>query len=111
MTSHRSSDGLDLLHRLQDWYVAECNGDWEHSFGVKIDTLDNPGWMVTIDLLETRWSALELPRQVVERAERDWVQTEVTGSQFIGCGGPRNLGEILRVFFSIIDGRGREGTS
>jgi hypothetical protein len=41
------------LERLQRWYLGECNGDWEHSYGVRIDTLDNPGWIVTIDLHET----------------------------------------------------------
>jgi len=36
-----------------------------HSFGVAIDTLDNPGWMVTIDLAETRWRDVEPLRRVV----------------------------------------------
>lgn len=92
----------DLLQRLQDWYLGECNGDWEHSFGVKIDTLDNPGWMVTVDLAETQWELLEVPQRVIERSEHDWVQAEVRKSQFVGVGGPRNLREILSIFFSII---------
>jgi hypothetical protein len=28
---------------LQEWYAGRCNGDWEHSFGVSTDSLDNPG--------------------------------------------------------------------
>lgn len=36
-----------------NWYVRECDDDWEHSYGVKIDTLDNPGWTIAIDLRET----------------------------------------------------------
>lgn len=31
------------LERLCSWYSQKCNGDWEHSYGVSIDTLDNPG--------------------------------------------------------------------
>lgn len=27
--------------------------DWEHSYGLNIINLDNPGWAVTIDLEET----------------------------------------------------------
>jgi hypothetical protein len=38
---------------LMQWYLDECNDDWEHSYGVKIDTLDNPGWTLKIDLRET----------------------------------------------------------
>jgi hypothetical protein len=41
------------LSRLSLWYVGQCNGDWEHDSGVKIDTLDNPGWRITISLNST----------------------------------------------------------
>jgi hypothetical protein len=40
----------DELARLRAWYSARCDGNWEHEHGVKIDTLDNPGWSVVIDL-------------------------------------------------------------
>jgi hypothetical protein len=33
----------DLLRWLQDWHAGQCDGDWEHSYGVDIGTLDNPG--------------------------------------------------------------------
>jgi ribosomal protein L37E len=36
----------DLLSKLSDWYAAQCDGDWEHEFGIHIGTLDNPGWSV-----------------------------------------------------------------
>jgi hypothetical protein len=82
--------------------LSQCNEDWEHSFGVKIDTLDNPGWQVTIDLRATEWEELVVPRQLVERSEHDWLQTEVTGQKFIGCGGPGNLEEIIAAFLETV---------
>ena len=27
---------------LQAWYMSNCNGDWEHGYGVSVRTLDNP---------------------------------------------------------------------
>jgi hypothetical protein len=30
---------------LQAWYAEQCDGDWEHQFGVSVETLDNPGWV------------------------------------------------------------------
>lgn len=36
-------DSGDVLERLERWYAAQCNGDWEHTYGVKIGYLDNPG--------------------------------------------------------------------
>lgn len=101
-----SNQTLDLaaaFQRLQQWYEAECNGDWEHSFGVKIETLDNPGWIVTIDLTETAWESLVVERKSFARSGRDWVQHEIVNSQFIGCGGPGNLGEVVGLFFQVID--------
>lgn len=101
MTAGKSGSS-SALERVQTWYVAQCNGDWEHSYGVKIDTLDNPGWIVTVDLAETEWADLRIDRSIDQRSEHDWVQLEITNSQFIGCGGPRNLEEVLHRFLSIV---------
>jgi hypothetical protein len=43
---------------LAEWYIKNCNGDWEHQYGVKIETLDNPGWHVEIDLIGTRYGSI-----------------------------------------------------
>jgi hypothetical protein len=41
---------MDVLQDLAVWYLAQCNG-----LGTRrIDTLDNPGWIVTIDLKGTQ---------------------------------------------------------
>ena len=45
---------LDLIKQLENWYNSRCDGDWEHEFGIKIDTLDNPGWKITIDIDEKK---------------------------------------------------------
>ena len=42
-----------MLEWLQDWYLKQCDGGWEHEYGIKIETLDNPGWKVIIDLAYT----------------------------------------------------------
>ncbi len=89
---------MDVLHDLCKWYAAQCDGDWEHSYGIRISTLDNPGWSVTVDL---RGTALEdRPFDVVnvERGERDWMYCWVEEGRFEGRGGPHNLADILEVF-------------
>ena len=53
-TSHLvEDDEMSSLTRLQKWYHSMCDGDWEHCYGVKIDTSDNPGWIVEIDIIDT----------------------------------------------------------
>lgn len=44
---------MDVFTWLQDWYIQNCDGDWEHCYGIKIETLDNPGWCIDIDLIGT----------------------------------------------------------
>jgi len=93
---------MDELQQLQDWYISQCNQDWEHTFGVKIDTLDNPGWTLEVDLRET-----ELAERSFEPLSRgdseddsDWIRCKVEQEKFMGAGGANNLTELLRVFLS-----------
>jgi Immunity protein 53 len=44
---------VDLLTRLTRWYAAQCNGDWEHTYGITLETVDNPGWHFKVDLTDT----------------------------------------------------------
>lgn len=41
--------------RLSEWFASLCDGEWEYSSGIKIQTLDNPGWMATISLEDCPW--------------------------------------------------------
>lgn len=91
---------MKSLSKLQDWYARECDGDWEHTYGVKIQTLDNPGWMVDIDLADTDLAAV--PFESINRGDsdedRDWVACRVEKEVFRAAGGASNLTEILEVF-------------
>jgi hypothetical protein len=94
---------MDALERLQEWYAEQCDGEWEHSYGVHLETLDNPGWSLTVDLTGTRWANLSEPRRLIERSENDWYDLELTSSKFAGNCGPRNLSELIREFHSMIE--------
>lgn len=89
---------------LQRWYSNHCDGDWEHSYGVKIDTLDNPGWILTVDLVDTELSECLLPRTRVDRSEIDWIQSEISDRRYIACGGAFNLEEIVLQFLNFAEG-------
>lgn len=84
---------------LQTWYHAHCDGDWEHMFGVEIGTLDNPGWMIKVDLAETELE--NAPFEQYERnidSDEDWVSCKVKEKKFQAAGGPKNLEELLTIF-------------
>jgi hypothetical protein len=88
----------EMLHDLECWYASNCDGDWEHDFGVGIETLDNPGWSVTIDLEGTNLEGIAYETLERNKSEVDWVRCWVEGKHFRGVGDPTKLREILRVF-------------
>lgn len=86
------------LEFLESWYRAQCNGYWEHANGITIETLDTPGWMVTIDLTETTLEDQVMRPVQHERSVKDWMACTVERNQFRGQGDSTKLGEILEVF-------------
>lgn len=92
----------DAIALLQQWYASQCNGNWEHSYGVRIDTLDNPGWILTVDLDETVLSGISVHRDRIDRSDMDWAQHEVSGNKFIACGRQFNLEELIWRFLTVL---------
>jgi len=93
-----------MLEELENWYRAQCNGDWEHSYGVEISTLDNPGWIVKINLADTDlerrpFRELSYGTGVDSKPiDEDWLVCKVENNIFHGAGGPSKLRELIRVF-------------
>lgn len=102
----------DNLNWLAAWYLAECNEDWEHSYGVKIDTLDNPGWTIVIDLNETSLEGRTFQKVSVGEPASDlgqwkrlgsWWVADVSAGKFEGACGPLDLGNMIGVFRSWVE--------
>lgn len=98
MSEERSS-----LSKLQQWYAGHCNGDWEHTHGIRIDTLDNPGWSIKIDLSDTRKQDCVLERKKIDRTENDWIQSWIEKKQFHVLCGPLNFSEAAEIFVRWFD--------
>jgi hypothetical protein len=94
----------DLLQALQNWYASHCDGEWEHSFGIKIETCDNPGWLVQIDLKGTALQA-RLFDPIAEQVDASgfqqgdrWVHCHIKDGVWQGAGDETKLSVILRAF-------------
>jgi hypothetical protein len=59
----------------------QCNGEWEHEYGLEVKTIDNPGWSLTIALNGTSLAGRPYERQTIHRSEHEWVVTFVEGGQ------------------------------
>jgi hypothetical protein len=75
-----------------------CDGEWEHRHGVTIETLDNPGWSIRIDLQDTPLRDRSFDKIDAHRTEEDWLVCWVEQEQFHGACGPRNLTETIDAF-------------
>ena len=91
------------LARIQRWYAAQCDGDWEHGSGIRIDTLDNPGWRVAIDIAGTDLEGrtfTPIKRGLEEDSTTDWHSIRVIQNRFEGAGDPTKLAFILDQFLA-----------
>jgi Immunity protein 53 len=100
------SPDLAVIEQLERWYAAHCNGEWEHQHGVRIDTLDNPGWSVTIDLAGTSLAEVPFPEIKELASETHWLRCAVREQRFEGHGGPAMLRRILGIFLQWSVGSG-----
>ena len=89
---------VDNLSALQQWYLEQCNGDWEHEFGVDIETLDNPGWSLSIDLIDTALENKSFTEVSESASEADWICCKVEKRRFKGRCGPKNLERMISIF-------------
>lgn len=90
---------MNLFEWLENWYLCNCDGDWEHSYGIKINTLDNPGWLIDIDLINTPYESKSFETVQIHRNDYDWVHCSINNCVFQGNGGPNNLEEIIKIFY------------
>jgi hypothetical protein len=89
---------VSLLSWLQAWYMANCDDDWEHQYGVKIQTIGNPGRSVSIELDRTPLDGSDFERVEVICDANNWLLARVEGNTWQFDGGPLNLSEGLYLF-------------
>ena|ERR1700730_8959113 len=89
---------MNPVEFLQSWYQAQANAEWERVHGVTIETLETPGWMVTIDLAGTTLNGRTMAPVQDEYSAGDWLLCDVEHNQFCGQGDPQKLLVILEIF-------------
>lgn len=104
LVTAEATDVAGALERVQRWYSARCDGDWEHTWGVTIETLDNPGWRVKVDLRHTPLEGRSFSPVSDVADERAWLDCRVSEASFVGAGGPHMLSAVLGVFLRWAEG-------
>ncbi|GGY90672.1 rhodanese-related sulfurtransferase [Streptomyces nitrosporeus] len=89
---------------IQSWYASNCNGEWEHEFGVRMATSDNPGWHIEIDVTETDLEGVHVAREKHELLEGRWMIAWSDGVVFQLACDPLSLC-CVDVFFEEVAGK------
>lgn len=97
--------------RLIDWYSRQCNGDWEHQHGFEIQTLDNPGVRLRVDLNGTSLEKSEFSRiEYQYDSDTEWIVCEKTADKFFdGCCAIGMSEQMIGIFVNWAEG-GEGGT-
>lgn len=97
---------MSSINELEKWYLSQCNEDWEHTYGIEVGTLDNPGWFLKVDLAETDIETKEYTEfsygiaDDAETSGNNWLITKLEDGKFIGYGGPQKLEELIKIFLT-----------
>jgi hypothetical protein len=96
----------DILSDLSRWYAHHCDGEWEHHHGIAIETTDNPGWWVKIDLAGTELEGRAFPAILmgVDAAgvpvQPSWLCCQLQAAKWQGAGDSGRLAEIIDNFLA-----------
>lgn len=93
---------INNLKWLQTWFKEQCNGDREHTHGISINTLDNPGWKIEISLSETDFENLKQDFIKINNSEDDWYTFGIKDATFIGAGDPFKLEFLIGKFRDLV---------
>ena len=102
----------DVLEWLEQWYQSQCDGEWEHDCGVTIETLDNPGWLVQVDLRGARAKLADHALALVGEPPSEqngnegglvWMTCDIKAGKFVGAGDPTQLRAILAQLKSLVE--------
>jgi len=90
---------MNILNWLGEWYRSNCGESaWDNVDGINICTLDNPGWLVEIELSETSLAGALFEQISIDNGEDDWLECRVINNVFEGGGDIAKLEEILLIF-------------
>lgn len=93
---------MNILSWIQDWYKEHCNESWEHSYGLTIESIDNPGWQVKIDLSETELEGVVIEYELIENSDSDWYGLKIENNIYLAAGDPGKLEFLLEKFREIV---------
>jgi len=92
-----------MIKWLQEWFYQLCDREWEHENSILIETIDNPGWSIKIDLNNVNFSISSQKWKIFELSNENWVGYKVENNIFFAAGDPLKLETLIIIFKVIIE--------
>lgn len=96
----------NILISIAKWYAFQCDGKWEKSNGVQLDTVSEGGWWLKIDLKPEIFKRItKIPdiRRGIDEYPEAWIHFSVSDSVFVGSCAPLELPNLISIFLEIVD--------
>lgn len=74
----------DDLFWLMLWFASQCDGDWEHSYAIILETEYPAEWSLTINLSQTELENQHFDKIHTKFNDHNWVECSVQDNKFIG---------------------------
>jgi hypothetical protein len=88
----------ESLQELTRWYARQCDGDWEHGFGIEIRFPKASTCHLIIELRGTKCENQQFNPVTKNRSGNNWLDCFVKDGKFNGLCYPLNLPEVLNIF-------------
>ncbi|EKO13451.1 Imm53 family immunity protein [Leptospira kirschneri] len=96
-----SPESETMFSWLMKWYQSQCDGDWEHEYGLKINTNKDQAWQVEIDIRFTELHDFELDTALEQKGTNNWYSFSIKDGRFLAEGDSKKLPVILEKFKEI----------
>ena len=95
-------NSIEMLSWLNEWYVSQSHIPTLNKTLIKINTLENPGWNLKIDLKSIGLKLSDSIVHQMDRTKEDWYHCFIKDGIFYAPCGPFNLGEVIGIFRELI---------
>jgi len=99
---------MQVWSELLEWWQKQCDGEWEREFGLTVQSMADPGWIVKVDLAYTNYNLTKFKPVSTKSSDADWMECKIEQAgvwspdaefcHFVGMGGSNNLENIIRYF-------------
>ncbi|MDI7164983.1 Imm53 family immunity protein [Leptospira santarosai] len=96
-----SPESKTMFSWLMEWYQSQCDGDWEHEYGIEINTNGDRGWQVKIEVNFTELDGVVINHTLIQQGLNDWYFFSLKDGKFLAEGDPKKLSIILEKFKEI----------